>query len=82
MRQSFQTCCVCGQVSFRPDKEMIQPRRRHWYHFVCYLDAGKSLNALSDNMLRRFPYKLLRERKLLTPILASKLWKAAVRENT
>jgi hypothetical protein len=73
MRHNSQICRICGQVSFRPDKEMIQPRRRHWYHFICYLDAGKSLNALSNKMLRRFPYQLLRERKLLTPDLALRL---------
>lgn len=41
---------------------------RHWMHFDCYLDAGKSLDDLTDFQVGQFPWKLLKARGLLPKI--------------
>jgi hypothetical protein len=38
---------------------------RHYAHFKCYLDAGKSLRDLHQWQVGLFPYRLLQSRGLL-----------------
>lgn len=65
MSQRHQTCRRCGEYSFRAYDEMVRTGPRHWYHFACYLDAGKSLESLDPSTVGRMPYKMLKERGLL-----------------
>jgi len=55
------TCRFCKQWH----GNMIQYATRHYAHFHCYLDAGKSLDDLHSWQVRQFPYFLLKNRDLL-----------------
>ena len=57
-------CRFCKQMS--PDGDgLVKYGVRHYAHFKCYLDAGKSLDDLHDWQVGQFPYRLLKERGLL-----------------
>jgi len=43
------------------DQGMVKYGTRHYAHFRCYLEHGKSLTDLPDWQLGTFPYRLLRE---------------------
>ena len=58
---SFNSCRFCDD----PDQAMVKYGVRHYAHFKCDLDAGKSLNKLPDWQKHKFPYQLLKERGLL-----------------
>ncbi len=55
---SMTTCRFCKEVSFGR-VEMVKYGVRHYACFKCYLEAGKSLDDLSDWQVGRFPYRLL-----------------------
>ena len=59
----MQTCRFCK--SWKDEDQMVKYGVRHYAHFACYLDAGKSLADLHDWQVSTFPYKLLKERGLL-----------------
>lgn len=42
---------------------------RHYAHPKCYLDAGKSLDDISDWQIGKFPHRLLKDRGLLEAAL-------------
>ena len=56
--QRHHTCRFCGAQTFDSDSG-IKYGRRHWAHFGCYLDKGKSLTDLASWQVGRFPYKLI-----------------------
>ncbi len=58
------TCRFCKEVSFHPDRDGVRYGPRHFAHFACYLDAGKSLDDLHDWQVGKFPYRLLIDRGL------------------
>lgn len=62
------TCRFCGDWK---DQMMVKYNVRHYAHFRCYLDAGKSLSDLYAWQVRQFPYKLLKERGLLAEVAAA-----------
>lgn len=47
------------------DQRMVKYGARHYAHFKCYLDAGKTLDELPAWKVGEFPYRLLKERGLL-----------------
>lgn len=47
------------------DQSLVKYGVRHYAHFHCYLDAGKSLDDIWAWQVRQFPYRLLKERGLL-----------------
>lgn len=57
----YNHCRFCKE--WRGDK--VKYGVRHYAHFKCYLDAGKSLDDLHAWQLRQFPYRLLKDRGLL-----------------
>lgn len=59
---SWSTCRFCGETA--DHGRMVQYGVRHYAHFNCYLDAGKSLDGLHDWQIRKFPFRLLKERGL------------------
>jgi hypothetical protein len=59
---SFNTCRFCDDR----DQSMVKYGVRHYAHYRCYLDAGKSLDDLHPWQARQFPYRLLKERGLLS----------------
>lgn len=59
----MQTCRFCK--SWKNEDQMVKYGVRHYAHFRCYLDAGKSLADLNDWKVSQFPYTLLKERGLL-----------------
>jgi hypothetical protein len=61
--QTLMTCRFCKESSFDTDK-MVKYGVRHYAHFKCYLDAGKSLDDLHSWQVGQFPYRLLKERGL------------------
>ncbi len=61
----YNTCRFCKEFS-RDD--MIHYGVRHYAHFKCYLDAGKSLDDLHTWQLGKFPFMLLKERGLLAEV--------------
>lgn len=58
------TCRFCK--SWRDEERMVKYGVRHYAHFHCYLDAGKSLEVLPDWQIIKFPYRLLKDRGLTT----------------
>lgn len=57
------TCRFCKK--WGPADETVKYSRRHYAHFACYIDGGKSLDALPMWQVEKFPYFLLKERGLL-----------------
>jgi hypothetical protein len=64
--QRYQTCRKCGELSFHPYDEMFRTGIRHWYHFRCYFETGKSIESLRPSEVGRIPYRLLKDLNLLT----------------
>ena len=58
------TCRFCKESTFHPETEGVRYGPRHFAHFACYLDAGKTLEALTKWQVGRFPFKMLKERGL------------------
>jgi hypothetical protein len=58
----FNHCRFCDNWR---DQGLVKYGTRHYAHFRCYLDAGKSLDRLASWQLEEFPYFLLKERGLL-----------------
>jgi hypothetical protein len=58
-------CRFCKKSSFDGD-DMVKYGVRHYAHFKCYLDAGKTLDTLSAWQANNFPYFLLKDRGLLS----------------
>ena len=58
------TCRFCKATLLTHDPK-VQYGTRHYAHHACYLDAGKSLDDLHPVEIRKFPWKLLKERGLL-----------------
>ena len=59
----MQTCRFCK--SWKDEDHMVKYSVRHYAHFDCYLDAGKSLDDLWPWQVKKFPYLLLKGRGLL-----------------
>lgn len=58
------TCRFCKKTSF--DSEgMVKYGVRHYACYDCYLDAGKTLNALHSWQVGEFPCRVLKDRGLL-----------------
>jgi hypothetical protein len=60
---AWRTCKFCQESASQDD--LIKYGVRHYAHFKCYLDAGKTLDALHAWEIGKFPYALLRDRGLL-----------------
>lgn len=61
----YNTCRFCSEF----DRDgMVQYGVRHYAHFDCYLEAGKSLDDLQDWQVGQFPFRLLKERGLLESV--------------
>lgn len=60
---TWNTCRFCDKTAHHD--RLIKYGTRHYAHPDCYLDAGKTLDALPIWQLRQFPYFLLKERELL-----------------
>lgn len=61
---TLSTCRFCKDTSLNGDG-MVKYGVRHYAHFHCYLDAGKTLDALRKWQVGEFPWKVLKERGLL-----------------
>jgi hypothetical protein len=59
----FTTCRHCGKMDNQT--RMVRYGIRHNMHFACFLEAGKSLDALPYHEIGRFPFRLLKDRGLL-----------------
>ena len=57
-------CRFCKKVEFNGER-LVRYAVRHSAHPACYLDAGKKLADLHPWQVGRFPYFLLKERRLL-----------------
>lgn len=57
------TCRICKEHLRTEDA--LKYGIRHYAHHACYLDAGKSLEALPKWKVQHFPYGVLRDRGLL-----------------
>ena len=66
MAQTWRTCRFCGGTA--DHGRMVHYSVRHYGHFHCYLDAGKTLAELHDWQLRCFPFFLLNDRGLLAEV--------------
>lgn len=55
----FRTCRLCQERARSTD--MVRYGLRHYAHYRCYLDAGKSLDELPTVSVGEFPYRLLME---------------------
>lgn len=55
-----------SQCRFCSDRgqKLVKYGTRHYAHFKCYLDAGKSLEDLHAWQVGEFPFRLLKERGL------------------
>lgn len=62
----FRSCQFCRKSADTDD--LVKYGVRHYAHFGCYLEAGKSLDDLHAWQVRQFPFKLLRERGLLEQV--------------
>lgn len=65
---TLSTCRFCDGTSSDGDN-MVKYGVRHYAHFKCYLDAGKTLATLHDWQVGQFPFRLLKERGLDTEAL-------------
>ncbi len=65
MASLYNTCRFCKEFS-RDD--LLKYGVRHYAHYKCYLDAGKSLDDLPDWKVSQFPFRLLKERGLLAGV--------------
>ncbi len=63
MTHTLSTCRFCGEIVRGGDG--VKYAVRHYAHFACYLDAGKRLEDLHEWQIKRFPWKVLRNRNLL-----------------
>ena len=61
--QRCHTCRFCDKIEFDEDL-MVKYGVRHYAHHACYLDH-KPLHELHAWQVRKFPFKVLRERGLL-----------------
>lgn len=59
-RTEMNTCRFCKNQH----NDLVQYARRHYACWSCYLDAGKTLAALSVTEIRRIPWKIARDRNL------------------
>jgi len=60
------TCRFCNGAEYSDAQiRMVKYGVRHYAHFKCYLEAGKSLDDLHSWQVREFPYRLLKEHGLL-----------------
>ena len=58
----MQTCRFCKESDFAGTETMVKYGVRHYAHFKCYLDAGKSLADLHDWQIKTFPAALRKSR--------------------
>lgn len=59
----WNTCRVCHQAG--PSQRMVKYGIRHYAHFACYLESGRSLDTLPAWQVRRFPALLLNRHGLM-----------------
>lgn len=64
MRHTYNHCRFCKKYEIDGNDRLVKYGVRHYAHYVCYLDAGKSLTDLSAWQIGAFPYRLLKERGL------------------
>lgn len=60
------TCRFCGESG--PEYRFLKYGVRHYAHFACYLDAGKSLSDLHKWQIEGFPFRLIQERGLMDEV--------------
>lgn len=76
---SYNTCRFCKK--FETDSSrLVKYGTRHYAHFKCYLDAGKTIDGLSVWQVGQFPYRLLKERGLLDHPAVEEVGKQARKE--
>jgi hypothetical protein len=54
------TCRFCKELVDRG----VKYSTRHYAHYDCYLDAGKSLSDLTQWQVSQFPFRLIMDRGL------------------
>jgi len=59
----FNHCRFCDNWR---DQGLVKYGVRHYAHYRCYLDAGKTLSTLPKWQIGEFPYFLLKDRGLLS----------------
>jgi hypothetical protein len=60
---AHRTCQFCKESDSQDN--LVKYGVRHYAHFKCYLDAGKTLDTLHAWQVGKFPFFLLRDRGLL-----------------
>lgn len=60
----FCTCRFCGTSEYDHEK-VVKYGVRHYAHHECYLRAGKPLADLNKWQIEAFPYRLLKNYKLM-----------------
>ncbi len=59
-------CRFCDLIT--DDANLVKYGVRHYAHFGCYLDAGKTLDDLTTWQVGRFPHGVLQERGLIEQV--------------
>ena len=62
-------CRICKQQA--DDSRLVKYAVRHYAHFRCYLEAGKSLADLSSWQVSLFPARILKDHELLEQTIAA-----------
>jgi hypothetical protein len=69
MGQEFATCRFCKEtIFFARNTPYIKYGVRHYAHPTCFLEAGHTLDELSDWQLGELPYSWLKEKGLLEEV--------------
>lgn len=63
---SMQSCRFCHKDGHH--YQMVKYGTRHYAHFACYLDSGKSLASLHKWQIEGFPFRLIQERGLMAEV--------------
>lgn len=83
MSSDYCTCRFCKTSSYYRSDRFVKYGVRHYAHFLCYIEAGKSLRDLHIWQIECFPWKVLADFGLLEAaesILAEKRTAEAARD--
>lgn len=64
MPVQINTCRFCGGWESDPAR-LVKYGTRHYAHHACYLDSGKTLEALRPAQVGNFPWRVLNDRGLM-----------------
>lgn len=62
---SYNNCRFCKKFETDGSNSLVKYGTRHYAHYRCYLEAGKSLDDLHAWQLGHFPFRMVRDLGLL-----------------